>query len=164
MTATTQLQPLVIDPTTGLTRRLAAGELLTATLTVSPVISLINGESSATVVCGTPVYSSAAGSFKRARANALATAKVIGLVKDTSLATGASGLVQTDSIMTLTTGQWDAVTGETGGLIFNGTYFLDSAADGKLTRTPVTGADINTYIGSAMSTTDMDISIQLPIA
>jgi hypothetical protein len=133
-------------------------------MVVAPVIPLINGESSATVVCGSPVYASAAGTFKRAKANAMATAKVIGLMKDTSVAAGATGLVQTDSILKLTTSQWDAVTGETGGLVFDASYFLDAVTEGKLTRTPVTGTDINVYVGRAMSTEDLDISVGTPIA
>ena len=66
-----------------------------------------------------------------------------------------------------TTAQWDAVvTGETGGLTFNSLYFLDSANVGKITTTVPTGAGtgvVNTLIGRAISTTELELNIQQPI-
>lgn len=57
----------------------------------------------------------------------------------------------------LTTAQWDAVTGDTGGLVPGTTYYV--AASGAITKTrPGSG---NVYqIGSAKSSTEMSILLQ----
>lgn len=151
--------PLVLYE--GIPAQLQAADTL-ATIAEPDVSTLINANAAQAVIC-TPVYSSAAGSYDFARANALATAKVIGLVRETTAA-GAAGTVQTGGTFTATTAQWDAVTGETGGLVFNTYYFLSVATAGRLTVTaPTTNPDIATLILQATSTTDALISIQPPI-
>jgi hypothetical protein len=97
------------------------------------------------------------------KADAAATADVDGLAFD-SIANAASGQMQTVGIQTLTTVQWDAVTGGSGGLTANAKYYLDTATAGKLTATaPSTVGQFVTLVGRAISTTQLRLNIQPPI-
>ena len=114
--------------------------------------ALINGSASL-APAGTPVYSSAAAS---------ATALVIGILT-TDAGSGLTANVQTSDVVTLTTAQWDARTGATGGLAFGQPYWLDVTA-GKLTTTaPATAGRFVTLIGVALSTTQLRLRLQSPI-
>jgi hypothetical protein len=97
-------------------------------------LDLINDEAG-TVIAGTPVYLSAAGHFLKAQADDIATGRVSGLAK-ADIAPGASGKVRPAGSITLTTDQWDAVAGTTGGLAFNVPYYLSADSSGALTATP----------------------------
>lgn len=126
-------------------------------------VRLVNDEAG-TVVIGAPVYSDAAGGVKKARSNAIGTTKVIGLIADTSILTTATGNVLTEGVLTATTGQWDAITGASGGLTFNTIYFLDPATAGLLTTTaPSTSGQFIVQVGIALSTTQMAVQIKVPI-
>ncbi len=150
-------KPLVII--SGIRQEIPSGDTLDAVVAEVDVISLTNGNAGA-IVCGTPVYISAVDTYDLARANAFGTTKVIGLQKDTSVAAGATGIIQTDGIIALSTAQWDAVAGTTGGLTFNVLYYLDAATAGLLTATPPSGAGKYIYpIGLALSTTEMRVSV-----
>lgn len=117
----------------------------------------INGNAGS-IVIGAPVYSSANGTVDKAKADAVGTTNVIGLVYDASIASGATGGVQIDGILSATTAQWDAVAGTTGGLTKDVFYYLSAATAGQLTSTaPATGFSICVGIGN--STTDMKINI-----
>lgn len=154
--------PLVLGAD-GLPQQLQAGDSLAAAITTASTRALINGESTA-IPFGTPVYASAAGTVKRAQANAKTTSKVVGLVFDATIAAGAPGTIGLDGTLVGTTAQWDAVTGAVGGLVFNTTYFLDPATAGKITATPPTAVgQCNVVIGVALSTTEMDTQIEQPI-
>jgi hypothetical protein len=123
--------------------------------------SFTNGEASA-IAIGRAVYCSAAGSVKLANANAAGTTIVVGLVAATSIASAASGAIANSGFLTATTGEWDAVTGQTGGLTFGATYYLDNATAGKITSTaPSSGYVV--AVGVAMSTTKLAIQINRPI-
>lgn len=112
------------------------------------------------IVIGTPVYVSAAGSVDKAMADAAATKDVVGLVVDTSIASSATGDIQTGGLLTATTGQWDAVTGDTGGLTAGTQYFVDPDTAGRLTDpAPNTAGDFVVPVGIALSTTEMIIAI-----
>ena len=83
---------------------------------------------------------------------------------DATTAAAAIGNVATDGLMVGSTAQWDAITGQTGGLTFNSTYFLDPTTAGKLTTTPPsTAGQVNVLIGTAISATALDLEIQPPI-
>lgn len=157
-------KPLVIGAD-GLPQQLQTGDdLAGVTVSANPSRTVTNGESSAALVIGTPCYMSAAGTAKKAQASSKTLGSVMGLIVDTSIAAGATGTLQTDGVFVATTTQWDAITGGTGGLTFAALYFLDPATAGKLTTTPPTTAgQVNTLIGRAMSTTELDMSIQPPI-
>lgn len=116
---------------------------------------LTNGEAGS-IVIGAPVYISANDTVKKAKSDAAGTMPCIGLVADTSIATGVSGGIQCGkgSILSATTGQWDAVTGGSGGLVANTFYYVDGSTAGKLTSTaPSTG--YSQIVGMAISTTEM---------
>lgn len=151
--------PLVI--VNGQIEQLQAGDTLDIR---AEQVQLTNDEATP-VVIGAPVYSDANGGFKKARANAVSTSKVVGLVgQSPSIANGVAGAVTLDGIQTATTAEWDAVTGQVGGLTFNTLYYLDPATGGKLTITaPTTVGQLVVEVGRALSTTDMKINIQQSI-
>lgn len=116
-----------------------------------------NGEASA-IAIGHAVYSSAADSVKLANANASSTTVVVGLVAAVSINSAAAGAIANSGFLAATTGQWDAVTGQTGGLTFGATYYLSNATAGKLTSTKPTSGFV-VKVGVGMSTTKMAINI-----
>lgn len=72
-----------------------------------------------------------------------------------------SVLVRFAGPLTLTTAQWDAITGQTGGLTFGVPYFLSQATAGRLTSTdPVTG--FRAPVGVALSHTTLMVQISFP--
>ncbi len=135
------VKPLVI--LNGLKQQIPAGYVLDAIVSGGEGEIYTNDEAGP-IVIGAPVYLDAADGVKKAKANALATSKVIGLVKDVSIATTVQGTILTDGVLTATTTQWDAICGTTGGLTFNTLYYLDPATGGTLTATPP--ATIGQYV------------------
>ena len=116
------------------------------------------------LVIGTPVYAVANDAVDKAMANAVGTINVIGLIADVSVAASTAGSVQHDGILVATTTQWDAVTGLTGGLVKDNIYYIDAATAGKLTSTaPTTAGQFVKEIGTAISTTEMQIGIRIRI-
>jgi hypothetical protein len=115
------------------------------------ILSLQNVDS-VTVSAGAPVYMfTSANTFKRGNASATSAKHIVGLVVDGSVAVSAIGRVQTQGQVTLTTGQWDSITGGSGGLTVGSTYYLDSS-NGKLTAT-APSVTIRRPIGIAVSST-----------
>ena len=150
-------KPLVLDAD-GNPQQLQTGDTVA---TNKDVIALTNANAGSLVIA-TPVYDSDDGACDKARANVAATAGCIGLVLDTTVATTASANIQTDGEFVATTTQWDAVTGQTGGLTPNAYYYVDTATAGKLTPTcPSSG--LITHIGRATSPTNLQLNIQNPI-
>lgn len=112
------------------------------------------------MVIGTPVYLDAANGIKKAKADASGTRIVIGLVRDVSITNGVAGGVMINGMLSATTGQWDAITGQVGGLTFGAKYFLSAATAGLLSVTaPSTVSQYVCQVGIAISTTDMDVRI-----
>lgn len=147
-------KPLVII--NGQLQQIPAGDTLSAASTEVDVIGAINANVGS-IVIGTPVYVSVAGSVDKASAAASGTKKIFGLVKDVSIAAAASGLIQLDGVLVATTVQWDAVAGTTGGLVANTLYYL-SATAGLLTATPpAASGNYITQVGLALSTTELEI-------
>jgi hypothetical protein len=138
--------------------------LSSAPITAPITAPLTNDESSAAIVIGAPVYADAANGVKRAKANTIGTARVIGLGGDISIAAGAVGNIATSGVLTATTGQWDAVCGTSGGLAFGTVYYLSAATVGLLTATaPSAAGQFVAAVGIALSTTKMKIDIAPPI-
>ena len=152
-------KPLVINA--GQIEQLQSGDTLDASCNEVDVVSMANGEESTITICQA-VYVSDANEVGLGKADASGTAKLLGLVRATSIEAAASGSIQTDGILSATTGQWDAVTGDSGGLTANATYYLSAATAGGLTSTPPSTGFV-VRVGLAISTTDMDISIENPI-
>lgn len=154
-------KPLVI--VNGQVQQLPAGDTLDAEVSEVDIVSKTNDNASALVI-GTAVYPKSNGNVDKGRANASGTVELLGLVRDASIAAAASGAVQTDGILTATTEEWDAVTGQTGGLTSGSPYYLDPATAGMLTATaPTTTGQFVVRVGLAISEVDLDISIQPPI-
>lgn len=149
-------KPLVLI--NGRVAQLPPGDTLAASSAEVDVVNVSNANVAALDI-GTPVYIQGADSMDKAQANAAGTSEVLGLVQSASIAPAGSGSVQTNGVMTASTGQWDAVTGESGGLTPGATYFLDPATAGMLTQTaPVAVGEFVTRVGRALSTTDMVIN------
>lgn len=127
----------------------AAVSLITATMT--------NAEASS-IAIGKPVYVFSGDNVKLALANAAGTKGVLGLVSDTSISAAASGNIFVSGIITATTGQWDAVTAQTGGLTPGAIYYLDNTTAGKMVTT-APGTGWVAPIGLALSTTRFQLNI-----
>ena len=113
------VKPVVFGPD-GALRNIQAGD----TLAGGSETGIINLTAAAALIAGNAVYSSAAGAVNKAQANAAATRTVIGLTTG-AIASAASGPVQMNGVLSLSTAQWDAVCGTTGGLTFNVPNLLD---------------------------------------
>ena len=113
------------------------------------------------ITIGQPVYVDAAGSVALAKADAIGTARVIALVKDASIAAAASGEAQYAGV--LASADWTAVIGSIP-LTAGANYYLSAAVAGQLTATApdATGQQL-TYVGRAISTTELAIEIARPI-
>jgi len=147
-------KPLVII--NGQIQQIPAGDTLSAAASEVDVLSKLNANVGA-IVIGTPVYASSATEVDKAGAASAGTRKVLGLMQSASTASGASGFVQTDGVLTATTGQWDAIAGTTGGLAFGTTYYL-SATAGLLTATaPATSGQYVCEVGIGLSSTELEI-------
>ncbi len=124
------------------------------------LIQLTNDESGS-IVIGTPVYADANDGVKKAKADAVGTVNVIGLVGDTTISASAAGGIAIDGILSATTGQWDAIAGTTGGLTKDVFYYLSAATAGLLTSTaPTVAGQFVVCVGIAISTTEMKILLQ----
>jgi hypothetical protein len=154
--------PLVIGAT-GFPQQLQSGDTLNVPSSGTTNTPVTNSEATA-VVIGAPVYSFATGAVKKAQANAAGTSSVSGLMFDVSTAAAGVGQMATSGDLSATTTQWDAVTGQTGGLTFNSVYFLDPTTAGKMTVTPPTTVGQSLVrLGKAISTTVMSIDINDPV-
>ena len=126
-------------------------------------VVLLNSNAS-TLPVGTPVYASSAGHVDNAKADAAATSVCIGLVAKPAgiLGSGSSGKgkIRTTGMIRATTGQWDTITGGSGGLTVGARYYVSSATAGKLTTTPGT---LPMQVGKAISTTEMLLNIAIPV-
>lgn len=149
-------RPLKINLTTGEIERFGPNDFVNEVDFVT-----VNNETGSPLVIGTPVYQTAtANEVERADADALATAKVLGLVADVSIADAASGNVLTDGRITATTGQWDAVTGQVGGLTPGAKYYLSAGTAGQMSTTPPSAdGHVVAPLGTAKSTTEFEVSI-----
>lgn len=147
-------RPLVII--SGQLQNLPAGDSLDAPVSEVDVISL-NNASGSSVSMGRAVYPGGSG-FLLAQSNASATKNVVGLVRDTAISSNASGNIQSDGVLTATAAQWDAVTGQTGGLTPGAIYYLSATTAGAITATaPTVAGQYVVQVGIALSTTAFDI-------
>lgn len=117
-----------------------------------------------TLAPGCPVYQkTTANQVDKARANAIGTSFVAGLTI-ASILTTATGTIRTTGPLTLTTGQWDAITGGSGGLTAGSVYYLDPGTAGLLTLSPTDSTgNFLVKVGIALSTTTLLIQIAEPI-
>ncbi|SRR5258706_708072 len=123
--------------------------------------TLTNGNAGS-IVIGTAVYSSGAATADKAIANSSTACNVIALVASTSISASATGSFATSGSLVATTTQWDAVTGQSGGLTQGSIYYLDNATAGKIVTTANTTTGYNVPVGIALSTTELKINIGYP--
>ena len=122
----------------------------------------VNGEASAAIGYGQPVYISGVGTVKLAVGNNTTpnTADVFAVCADASIAIGATGnfFTQAGDVVTFgSTGAADSIGGTTGGLTAGVKYFLDPTTPGKITATPPITPNaglIATLVYQAISTVD----------
>lgn len=111
----------------------------------------------AAMIAGQVLYASAADHVNKARANSAGTMLFLGLAV-AAISNGSVGGVQTEGVVTLTTGEWDAVFGTTGGLTFNSLYYMSAATAGLGTATaPTVVGQYVVPIGLAISTTELQL-------
>lgn len=154
-------KPLTI--VNGQIEQIQAGDTLDASIASQESVNMTNSNAGA-IVIGTPVYVDGNDSVDKAKADASGTKTVFGLVLDASIASSATGAIITNGFLTATTGQWDAVTGDTGGLTANAIYYLDPDTAGMLTTTaPTAVGDYVCPVGIALSTTVLKIDIDTDV-
>jgi hypothetical protein len=154
-------KPLVIVD--GQIQQLQSSDVLDASVNEVDIVTKQN-DNVGSIVIAQAVYTKSNGNVDLAQSDAGATVEVLGLVRDSSIAAAASGAIQTDGVLSATTGQWDTVTGETGGLTAGAVYYLDPSTPGNLTQTaPSTVGQFVVRVGRAISTTEMEISVSQPI-
>lgn len=98
-------------------------------------IKKFTNDNGSAIVIGAPVYVKSNGNID---ADGSGTRFAIGLVRDESIASGEEGNAQVDGIMTATTAQWDAVTGDSGGLTPGEDYYLSDTVGELTTTAPAT--------------------------
>lgn len=151
--------PLVIGPT-GEIEQLQTGDTLNTNIANNQSI-LVTNANAAAITIGMPVYISAADSVDLAVASGVTTTYAIGLVEDASIDASVTGFVLTDGV--LTSADWTTVTGAAT-LTAGSTYFLDPVTPGMLTTTaPTTAGQFVVRIGTAVSTTMLEVTISRPI-
>lgn len=114
---------------------------------------------------GTPVCQSLAQDKTAipARANSVSTSSLTGLAAGPGVV-GDPVFIQFAGVLHLETAQWDAVTGETGGLATGVPYYLSPGfQEGRLTQTPPsTPGNFVASAGVALSPTDFLIQLCAP--
>ena len=84
-------------------------------------------------------------------------------VADVAVAPG--DLFAARQVVAATTDEWDAVTGQTGGLTPAATYYLSAGVPGRITTTaPTNPGEYVTVIGEAKSATELTLAIAAPVA
>lgn len=126
--------------------------------TNSVVEEMVNGTATA-VSMGRAVYISGDDQISLAIANNIASSKVVGFVGASSIAAGAAGPIIIDGIVEATTGEWDAVTGQSSGLTPGAEYYLSNINAGTITTSaPTTG--VHVPVGVALSRTKLKIDVK----
>lgn len=150
-------KPLVLG-SDGRPQQLQSGDTVAAIET-----GQVTQTASVTLIAGNAVYSTSADAVSKAIATAVSTSVLVGLAT-TAISSSATGTIQNNGVLALTTGQWDAVAGTSGGLTFNATYYLSPSTAGLLTVTcPTTVGQTVVIVGHAISTTELVIDISEPI-
>ena len=151
-------KPIVLGAD-GSLQQLQAGDIIDVGA-AKQVFTATNSNAGA-ITLGQMTYVNGNGSVDLARANADVTSRAIGLIYDASIASAASGTVVTDGVIVST--DWTAVTGSatlTAGSIY---YLSDTLAGGLVTVVPVAAGSSIVRVGTALSGTELEISIGEPI-
>lgn len=153
-------RPLRIDTTTGEITRFGEADQVFDSNFLNVTNPAAEAAGANDIPPGSPLYCSGANEVALAQADDLATAKVVALATETIAEDGGSGVAQTDGRLTLTAGEWDAVTGQSGGLTPGAKYYLSAATAGMLTTTPPSAdGEVLAPLGLAKSTIIFEVSI-----
>lgn len=154
----TTKKPLVLGAD-GTIQQLQAGDIVDVGA-AKQVFSATNGNAGA-ITIGQAVYINGASSVDLADASADSTAKALGIVYDASVATGAPAVAITDGV--LVSADWTGATGSAT-LTAGSSYFLSDSTPGMLTDVaPTVAGSSIVRIGTAISETELEISIGQPI-
>lgn len=154
------LKKVLVLGANGEIEQLQAGDTVDIVASSNQLFSAQN-QSAGEIIIGQPVYIAAGDTVDLALADAQATSGVIGLVSDASIASGAIGTIVTDGI--LTSADWTSVVGAAT-LTTGAVYFLSDVTAGTLTTTPTTTTgSFVTRVGTAISTTTLEVTISRPI-
>lgn len=141
----------------GQIQQLQAGDTLDASVTEVDLIDMTN-DNVGSISKGQPVYVSSAGSVDLAQADAAGTKSVVGFVYDTSIATATTGSIQTDGVIEVA--DWTSIAGSAT-LTAGSKYYLSDSSPGEITSTaPTTSGNYVVPIGTALSTTELEITIE----
>ena len=125
--------------------------------------SSISIQTDSDLIPGSAVYVTNTTRLELAAATGLPAAKMVAIATTATL-TGFAADAQTQDVLTLTAGQWDAVTGDVGGLLAGETYYLGITPGSITTTAPVLpGSAYNTRVGVALTDTMLDIKIRAPM-
>lgn len=127
-------------------------------------VFLTNGDA-VSLVIGTPVVlTGAPATVQRAEADSLSLAAVIGIVIVGASPTNPAK-VRLAGPVTATTAQWDAVTGQVGGLTPGVDYFLGVAPGTLSTAAPPSTSvgDLVVRVGRAIDSTRLNLDVTRPI-
>jgi hypothetical protein len=151
--------PLVI--VNGQISQLPAGDTLNAPVSAPETLSQT---AASTMIAGQVVYNNSADSIEKAKADASGTSKPVGMCQ-AAITAAASGNIVVNGVLTLTTAQWDALAGTTGGLAAGTVYYLSPTTPGLITSTPPsTIGQFLVELGMAISTTELKVQIRQTIA
>ena len=154
------LKKVLVLGANGEIEQLQAGDTVDIVASSNQLFSAANQYGDA-ITIGQPVYIIAADTVDLALADAKATSGVIGLVSDASIDSSVVGTILTDGILTST--DWTAVVGAAT-LTVGSVYFLSDTVAGTLTTTATTTAgSFVTRVGTAISTTTLEVTISRPI-
>lgn len=115
-----------------------------------------------TAIAGAPVYVDGGTSVDLAQATTSGVSDAIGLAA-TAVTAAATGTVIFNGVVTLTTAEWDAVAGTTGGLTAGSKYYLSDAAAGRIVEQgsiPTVAGRFVVELGEALDTTDLIVTIR----
>ena len=154
------LKKVLVLGANGEIEQLQAGDTVDIVASSNQLFSATNQNGGA-ITIGQPVYIAAADTVDLALADAQATSGVIGLVSDANIDSTAIGTIVTDGI--LTSADWTSVVGAAT-LTTGAVYFLSDVTVGTLTTTPTTTTgSFVTRVGTAISTTTLEVTISRPI-
>lgn len=128
-----------------------------------PGVTGITAETDDTLLAGSPVYAKTNAHWGLAQADAFPQTRFAGMAEAATAATFPA-TVLTSGPIELTTAEWDALTGQVGGLTPGSVYYLSPSTAGEIQTTPpaVTG-QFSVKVGKAVTPTILDIDPRNPI-
>ena len=121
----------------------------------------IVAETDDSLVPGSPVYIKNNAHFGLAQGDAFPQSRFAGFSRTTTAPTFAAEVIS-GGPLELTTAEWDAITGQVGGLTPGIPYFLSTAVAGRITTVPPSSS-FSVKVGKAVTPTTLDVDPRNPI-